>query len=297
MTTQSHSSPIILQVERAISDLRRGQSVLLTGVGVHPLRITSSEHKQGALAVADAHHPAVQLMKFAGLLPHAVVEGSTEDTDLLTVSAEAIGQYPSTLAALLQKISEAQVPLMGAESARVIAFRSHFGHEEHLAVVIGDLQSVPAPYVRMHSSCVTGDVFGSLRCDCGSQLHKAIEMINKQGAGAILYLSQEGRGIGIANKLRAYGLQDAGMDTVEANEALGFAADERDFALAANMLGQLGLKRITLITNNPGKMEALAACGIDVVKREPLVVKPNKHNKRYLEAKADKLGHQLQDTE
>jgi len=286
---------MILEVERAASDLRRGHPIMLTGAGKRLLRVTPGETAPNAGALADPGHPAVQLMKLAGLLPKAVIEEISENNqeDMLIVSAAAIQSYPLTLAASLQKVSEARVPLKGTEHARVIAFRPRFGHEEHLAVIIGDPLSLPAPYVRIHSSCVTGDVFGSLRCDCGNQLHKAIDIIHTQGAGVIVYLSQEGRGIGIANKLRAYALQDQGMDTVEANEALGFAADERDFALAAEMLKALGIARITLLTNNPGKIEALGYYGIEVAKREPLVTEATAHNKRYLDTKAQKLGHQL----
>ena len=289
------SSRIILEVERAASDLRRGQPVMLTGFEAYPLYITSGEYKQGGGPVTDSRHPAVQLMKLAGLLPQAIVETTRADKqpDLLTVSMDAIRQYPAMLASSLEKISEAQVPMKGAENAQVIAFRPRFGHEEHLAVVIGDLSTQPAPYVRIHSSCVTGDVFGSVRCDCGNQLHKAIDIIHAQGGGVVLYLSQEGRGIGIANKLRAYALQDKGMDTVEANEALGFAADERDFELAAAMLKQLKIHRLILLTNNPEKVRAISFYGIEVVRREPLVTEINSHNQTYLETKILKLGHQF----
>ncbi len=284
----------VLEVERAISDLRRGQPVILEGVGSKRLNVVSGEHFPEAAAITDAEHPAVRLMKYAGLLPRAVVTPlSADDAGMLTVSATAIAQYPVALAGSLVKVSEANVSLKGAQDAKVIAFRPRFGHEEHLAVVIGDPRKQTAPYVRIHSSCVTGDVFGSLRCDCGSQLHKAIEIIEAAGGGAIVYLSQEGRGIGIANKLRAYALQDTGLDTVEANEALGFAPDERDFALAATILNMLELKRITLLTNNPEKVAGVSAHGITVEKRAPLVVEINPHNEKYLGTKALKLGHQF----
>ncbi len=165
------------------------------------------------------------------------------------------------------------------------------GHEEHLAVIVGDINSVQAPLVRLHSSCVTGDIFASLRCDCGPQLHMALRAIAQEGVGAVLYLSQEGRGIGIANKLRAYALQDAGMDTVEANLALGFEADERDFAIAAGMLKQLGINAVTLLTNNPLKQEELAKYGITVAARRDVSTRPTQQNKAYLDTKAVKMGH------
>jgi GTP cyclohydrolase II len=284
----------ILEVERAVSDLRRGQPIMLTGAGAAPLSVASGEHFPGKPALTDAQHPAVHLMKLAGLLPRAVVEPLPGDTaGMFVVSASAIAQYPAALAEALVRVSEANVPLKGMQNAKVIAFRPRFGHEEHLAVIIGNPEAMTAPYVRIHSSCVTGDVFGSLRCDCGGQLQKAVEIITAAGGGAVIYLNQEGRGIGIANKLRAYALQDKGMDTVQANEALGFAPDERDFALAARMLNDLGLKRITLLTNNPVKIEAISAHGIIVEARAPLTVEANAHNERYLDTKALKMGHQF----
>jgi len=295
MPSRKLPSRIVLEVERAISDLRRGEPVLLETQDKQRWSVMSGEHKPGAKALTQASHPAVQLMKFAGLLPRAIVQKvkAGAGKDLLKVTEKAIRHYPDTLAASLTKVSEAHVPLANAKNTRIIAFRPRFGHEDHLAVVIGDPSKQKAPYVRVHSSCVTGDVFGSLRCDCGDQLHKAIAIMARQKAGVVLYLSQEGRGIGIASKLRAYELQDRGMDTVEANEALGFAADERDFALASSMLKQLHLKHITLITNNPAKIEALEKNGIRVEKRIPLVTKVSAYNRRYLDTKAHKLGHCL----
>lgn len=284
----------ILDVERVLSDLRRGQAILLLGVEPEPLSVRSGEHWPHSPAISDSSHPAVQLMKLAGLLPRAVVGPNSGDSkNMLTVSADAIAQYPQALSTSLVRVSEANVPLQGAQDATIIAYRPHLGHEEHLAIVIGKPSALSAPYVRIHSSCVTGDVFGSLRCDCGSQLTKAIEIITATGGGVIVYLSQEGRGIGIANKLRAYALQDQGLDTVEANQALGFEPDERDFALAAHILKDLGIARITLLTNNPGKIQAIEEQGIVVEKRLPLVIATNPNNERYLATKALKMGHQF----
>lgn len=289
------SAHIILQVERAASDLRRGQSVLLLSKKGNFV-VTAGEYKEEEKAVTDSSHPAVRLMKLAGLLPRAVITQEKEgNADLLGVTEDAITEYPAALAASLGKVSEASVPLQTAEKARVIAFRPRFGHQEHLAIVVGNPAKNDAPYVRLHSSCITGDVLGSLRCDCGTQLQKSLEMINRHKDGAIIYLSQEGRGISIANKLRAYELQDQGMDTVEANEKLGFLADERDYAVAAEMLRQLGLTRIVLITNNPAKIKALAAHGIEVVRREPVIAETTAYNTKYLDAKALKMGHHLKE--
>lgn len=291
------SSHIILQVERAASDLRRGQPVILTGAGKKDLLVRPGEYLPGEKAETDNNHPAVRLLKIGGLLPRAVVENvpAHSGDEFLTVPADAVMGYPEALAASLERISEARVPLETAENTRIVAFRPRFGHHEHLAVIVGQPERLDAPYVRVHSSCITGDLLGSMRCDCGSQLQKALKEIGVQKHGAIIYLSQEGRGINIANKLRAYELQDKGMDTVEANEALGFLPDERDYALAAEMLRQLGLRKITLLTNNPTKIKALADHGIEVVRREPVVTEITAHNREYLRTKAVKMGHHLKD--
>ncbi len=286
------SSQSILQVERAAEELRRGRSVILSCRG-EKILVTAGEYRQREKnIISDSHHPAVKLLKIAGLLPQAVIEKvSTTDKEALVVTEEAILDYPTALAASLEKISQASVPLKIVGNTRIIAFRPRFGHQEHLAILAGEPETQDAPYVRLHSSCITGDVLGSLRCDCGNQLQKTVEVIGAQQHGVILYLSQEGRGISIANKLRAYELQDQGMDTVEANEALGFLPDERDFAVAAEMLKQLGLRKIVLMTNNPAKIKALAAQGIEVLRREPLVTETTAYNRRYLTAKAAKMGH------
>ncbi len=291
----SPASRIILAVERAAGDLRRGQAVLLTQPN-HPAQLVlSSEHFPADPATHDAAHPAVRLMKISGLLPAAVVRPVTEEdhNDILTVSAEAIAAYPASLASSIERVSDANVPLPEAHNARFIAFRSRFGHEEHLAIVVGDLSTKPSPLVRLHSSCITGDIFASLRCDCGSQLHQSLRIIAQEGVGAVLYLNQEGRGIGIANKLRAYTLQDQGMDTVDANLALGFEADERDFAIAAAMLTQLNVQQITLLTNNPMKVDAITQHGITVTSRHAIITTPTEQNNAYLNTKANKMGHLL----
>jgi GTP cyclohydrolase II len=281
----------ILEVERAANDLRRGESVLIVLENEQTIGVASAEYLPGQPFITDSTHPAVKLMKIAGLLPQAVLSQETPEAGHFRVSERAIADYPQALATSLVKVSEAHVPLSVTDRARVIAFRPRFGHEEHLAVVIGDAEKTDAPYVRLHSSCVTGDMFGSLRCDCGDQLKRALETLAERQAGVLLYLSQEGRGIGIANKLRAYCLQDEGMDTVQANLALGFEADERNFALAAAMLRQLGIFRITLLTNNPLKQTMLEQAGIEVAARASLVIEANRHNEGYLATKAAKMGH------
>jgi GTP cyclohydrolase II len=293
MATQRITSRLVLEVERAVGDLRRGYPVMLRENSGRCYQVSAGEYEPAADIMGDAAHPAVRLMKIAGLLPIAVLrEIPTENIDdMLVVSEGAIVRYPDALATVLERVSDSRVPLKYARDAQIIAFRPRLGHEEHLAVVVGDIRGVEAPLVRVHSSCVTGDLFGSLRCDCGDQLRQAIRLMAEQGAGILVYLSQEGRGIGIANKLRAYRLQDNGMDTVEANEALGFAADERNFLLAATMLKELKVGKIRLITNNLRKIKAMTENGIEVTGRESLSIEANRYNQKYLETKAKKLGH------
>jgi GTP cyclohydrolase II len=245
---------------------------------------------------------AVDLVKLARLLPAAIMapltsgsaaqgEGLAPAASVLRVTEEEIAEYRFAAARTLDRIADAHVPLLGAEDARVVAFRPADGGHEHLAIIIGEPAADAPTLVRVHSECFTGDLLGSLRCDCGDQLRGAIDAISKAGAGILLYLAQEGRGIGLVNKLRAYTLQDRGADTLEANEQLGFDADERVYLPAAEMLGQLGITRVRLLTNNPAKVQALAHCGITVEERVPHSFPSNAHNEAYLKAKASKLGH------
>jgi GTP cyclohydrolase II len=188
--------------------------------------------------------------------------------------------------------TRARLPVDGAEDAEIVAFRSPESADEHVALLIGQPNGQP-PLVRLHSECLTGDVLGSLKCDCGPQLHAAIRAIAASGWGILLYLRQEGRGIGLVNKLRAYALQDQGFDTVDANIRLGFAVDARDFGVAARMLVLLGQDRVRLLTNNPAKVAGLEAAGIAVVERVPHALPANPHNARYLQTKRDRTGHQF----
>jgi GTP cyclohydrolase II len=238
---------------------------------------------------------AVRLAKIARLLPAVLVVPAAEDAcaALVGVGAEAVDRYPDALSAGLRQVAEAAVPLDSAPDARVVAFRPLDGGIEHLAIIVGHPERETAPLVRVHSACLTGDLLGSLRCDCGPQLRAALARMSAEGAGVVLYLAQEGRGIGLVNKLRAYAIQDSGQDTVDANLSLGWAIDERSFLPAAIMLDQLGLHRVRLLTNNPAKIAALIACGIEVVAREPHITPPNGVNDAYLRAKATRLGHLL----
>ena len=237
---------------------------------------------------------AVDLAKRAGLIPAVLVRPAGEESRAdVSVEAEAILARSRDDLATLRPLVEARLPVAATEHGRLVLFRSASGAVEHLAFLVGDPASAPAPLVRLHSECFTGDVFGSLRCDCGEQLDAALAQMAEEGAGVLVYLRQEGRGIGLLNKLRAYRLQDQGLDTVDANTHLGFLPDERDYAFAAKMLRTLGIARLRLITNNPEKLEALARHGVEIVERVPSSVPANRHNLFYLETKARRSGHLL----
>ncbi len=241
---------------------------------------------------------AVDLTKFSRLLPAALTTPIAGDAldfakqhDFLSVSSGDVAGYSYAATELTPSEISARVPLQGAEDARFVAFRPADGGKEHIAIIIGDPDPSEPVLARLHSECFTGDLLGSLRCDCGDQLRGAVEAIAQDGGGLLLYLAQEGRGIGLANKLRAYRLQDTGFDTIDANEELGFGADERVYAPAAGILHRLGFSRIRLMTNNPIKLSALAEHGIEVVDRITHAFPSNGHNEHYLETKATRSGH------
>jgi GTP cyclohydrolase II len=240
------------------------------------------------LAATDAASAALALARLAGLLPAFFVGRGGKATD--TVDAADVTTYER--ADRLAIVARARLPIAGAEKSEIIAFRSPEDAGEHVALLIGAPDGQP-PLVRLHSECLTGDVLGSLKCDCGPQLHAAIDAIEQSGWGILLYLRQEGRGIGLINKLRAYALQDQGYDTVESNLRLGFAIDARDFGVAARMLKLLGQDRIRLLTNNPAKVAGLEEAGVTVVERVPHSLPPNPHNAHYLAVKRDRTGHLL----
>ena len=231
---------------------------------------------------------ALRLARIAGMLPAFFVR---EDGDAeVTLSVADIDAHED--AVRLSIAARARLPVAHAEDAEIVAFRTPEGAGEHVALLIGTPQGAP-PLVRLHSECLTGDALGSLKCDCGPQLDAALKAIAASGWGILLYLRQEGRGIGLVNKLRAYALQDQGFDTVDANTRLGFAIDARDFGVAARMLDLLGQRDIRLLTNNPGKVAGLEARGITVTERVPHFLPTNPHNERYLATKRDRTGHQL----
>ncbi len=262
----------------------------------------------GVLQRAGHTEAAVDLAQAAGLAPVGVIceilndDGSMARLpDLIAFAAQHqmkiltirdLIAWRRRKEDLVKEVARIQLPSrFGAFTLR--AFEETLTGDVHLALTIGDLKSSPPPLVRAHSECITGDLFHSFRCDCGEQLEAAMEMIRNEGSGVLLYMRQEGRGIGLVNKLKAYELQEKGLDTVEANQKLGFKADLRDYGIGAQILVKLGLERIRLITNNPRKIIGLAAYGLEVVERVEMHLESRPENRRYLEVKRDKLGHML----
>ena len=253
------------------------------------------EHKN---SLADL---AVKVIKFAKLLPSSLLN-RLPTTDIFKQERLFLPfQAPflefsdienlSSIQSSLSISIEADLPLKKAPNSRIIMFRNGGGREEHFAIIVGDGLSAEEPLVRLHSQCLTGDVLGSLKCDCGDQLETALTMMSEEGAGVLLYLAQEGRDIGLLNKIRAYALQDAGLDTVEANHSLGFGTDERGFKTAAEMLKLLNLQKIKLLTNNPDKVKQLSDFGVNVIERLSLYMPTNQHNEHYMKVKKEKTGH------
>jgi 3,4-dihydroxy 2-butanone 4-phosphate synthase / GTP cyclohydrolase II len=276
---------------------------------VYPGHMFPLRAKDGGVLVRAGHTEAiVDLAKLAGLYPAGVIceilndDGTMARLPELKIVAEKFGlkiisvsdliAYRARTEKLVRKVAEANLPTKYGEFTAV-AYRSEVDPAEHLAVVMGDVATSEPVLVRVHSECATGDIFGSLRCDCGDQLHFAMKAIAAEGRGAIIYMRQEGRGIGFHNKIKAYALQDKGMDTVEANLELGFAPDLRDYGVGAQIMKDLGMKKIRLLTNNPKKVISLEGHGLEVVETVPVVIKPNPYNKRYLQTKKEKMGHLL----
>ena len=242
---------------------------------------------------AQPHRAAIALAKSAQLLPAVLMVPIADAPEGLThlTAGPALAQLASEAA--LAPVAAARLPLLSAENSKLHIFRPDNGEAEHYAIEIGAPHRDQPVLARLHSACFTGDVLGSLKCDCGPQLHAALGAMGQQGEGVLLYLNQEGRGIGLANKMRAYALQNQGFDTVEANHRLGFDDDERDFRIGAGILRKMGFGAVRLMTNNPAKVAMLQRCGIEVVERVPLKVGRGAHNAAYLDTKAAKSGHLL----
>jgi len=238
------------------------------------------------LANTEAAEAAMELARQGGLLPAFVVVDATEDP----VQADDAAAYADSGALTIS--AHAKLPVAANSNAHIFGFRSDADATDHVALVVGQRDGT-TPVVRLHSECLTGDVLGSLKCDCGPQLHAALGQMTEANWGVLLYLRQEGRGIGLINKLRAYALQDQGFDTVDANQRLGFAIDARDFSIAARMLELLNIPKVKLLTNNPEKVEGLEACGVTVEERLPVKIAANPHNEFYLDTKRDRTGHKL----
>ena len=237
---------------------------------------------------------ALDLAKLAGLMPMLLVASVGAGwANQVPLPPDAVAQFAKDSAHWLSEVASTRLPLADAEDAEIIAFRSWDGGPESLAIVIGKPDVSQPVLTRIHSSCFTGDLIGSLRCDCGDQLRGAIRAMAAHGSGVLIYLPQEGRGIGLVNKLRAYALQDAGLDTIDANTQLGFESEERRYIAAGEILHRLKITRIRLLTNNPGKRAALNEIGVEVVERVPLVVSANRHSEAYLNTKVVRDGHEL----
>ena len=272
---------------------------------IFPLRAKN----RGVLRRSGHTEAAVDLARLAGLEPAGIlVEVMNDDGtmarlpqlieiakkfNLKIISIADLIAYRINQESLIKRGSEAKLPTLYGDF-RIIPYLQKSNGKEHVALVKGTWSDDEAIMVRMHSSCITGDIFGSMRCECGDQLHKSMKMIDDEGKGVVVYLDQEGRGIGLVNKIKAYKLQEEGMDTVEANEHLGFAPDERDYGVGAQILRDLGVKKMRLLTNNPVKRVGLEGYGLKVVENIPIEIEPNVHNEYYLKIKRDRMGHMLQ---
>ena len=318
--TASHGTPFTVSVEArrgvstGISAYDRAHTVrVLIDPRTRPEDVAMPGHmfplraRPGGVLVRAGHTEAtIDLCRLAGRYPAGVLCEIMKDDGTMArlpdlrrfarrhgfkiLAIKDLIAYRLAQERLVERVSEARLPTRHGEF-RVIGYRARYDPDEHIALVMGDIADGEPVLARIHDQCVTGDVFGSLRCDCGPQMEQALERIAAEARGLFLYMRQEGRGIGLHNKIRAYALQDEGLDTVEANEALGLPADRRDYGIGMQILVDLGVKKLRLLTNNPTKRAGLEGYGLEVVERVPIEVHPNPHNVRYLETKRVKMGH------
>lgn len=304
VTTGISAADRATTITTAINDNAKPTDLVRPG-HVFPLRAMEG----GVMVRSGQTEGSVDLARLAGLKPAGVIceimnddgtmarmpslEKVSKEHDLGICTIADLIEYRMRTESFVHREVETVVPTSHAGKFKVIVYENDMEDIQNIALVKGEIDPEKPILVRVHSECLTGDIFGSLRCDCGDQLHKAMEMMDKEGAGVLLYIRQEGRGIGLVNKLKAYVLQDEGLDTVEANEKLGFKADLRNYGIGAQVLVDLGVRKMKLITNNPKKMIGLQGYGLSIVEQVPIEIKPNKYNKGYLECKKLKMGHLL----
>jgi len=272
---------------------------------IFPLRA----RKGGVMVRTGQTEGSVDLARLAGLRPSGVICEIMDDDGTMArmpsleqfsqkhgigiVTIADLVEYRMRKESFVRRASEAKIPTAVAGEFRIVVYENDVDNLTHIALVKGEVDPEKPTMVRVHSECLTGDVFGSMRCDCGDQLHRAMEKVDAEGAGVILYLRQEGRGIGLVNKIKAYALQEQGLDTVEANKELGFKSDMRNYGIGAQILVDLGVRRMRLMTNNPKKMVGLEGYGLSIVEQVPIEIEPNEHNRCYLSCKKLKMGHLL----
>ncbi len=304
VTTGISAADRATTIKAAVNPEAKAEDLVSPG-HVFPIRA----RKGGVLVRTGQTEGSVDLCRLAGLTPAGVIceimkddgtmarmpdlEAFAREYKLKIATIADLIDYRLQHESLIRRVAEATIPTCYGGEFRVIVYENDVDNFQHIALVKGEITKDDEVLVRVHSECLTGDVFASARCDCGDQLHRAMEMVNKEGKGVIVYMRQEGRGIGLVNKIKAYALQECGHDTVEANIALGFKPDLRDYGIGAQILVDLGVHKMRLMTNNPKKIVGLEGYGIEITQRIPLEIHPNENNIKYMKTKQDKMGHLL----